>query len=221
MMEIIILGTGSKGNCVLVQDVKGNQILLDCGIPYSDILRHINFLKLDFVLQTHEHKDHSLSFDKFKNLGIRMYSQENVTDKQHISNNNWEIIAIELQHNVKCFGYMIKSLAENKTLAYITDTTYIPVFRKLDCLILDINYSNNVINNLMFSGVQIKNLGFKNHNSIENTVAYFEYYRPIIKKLVAFHLSNSGHNRENLIIENLSQYPEELIIAKKDRKILI
>ncbi len=47
-----VISTGSKGNAVLYN----NQILIDCGVPYSLIKQYENSIKI--VLLTHVHKDH-------------------------------------------------------------------------------------------------------------------------------------------------------------------
>lgn len=217
-MKIKILGSGSKGNCVVVTDNTNNQILLDCGIPFMNILLEISILNVDLLLLSHEHKDHSLSYNNFKNLGIKRFSYEN--EKQVIETLNYKVMPIELRHNVKCYGYLIYSKQENKQIAYITDTTYIPKFKSLDCLILDINYSNIVVDELSRKYEKI-NLGHKNHNSLENTQLYFSQNDIRIKNLIAYHLSNSGLQNENLIKKTLSCYVDKLYIAKKNLEIII
>lgn len=51
-MTYEIIGTGSKGNAVLIND----EILIDCGLPWKKIEPYAKRLKL--VLLTHQHKDH-------------------------------------------------------------------------------------------------------------------------------------------------------------------
>ena len=47
-----VIASGSKGNAVLYN----NEILVDCGVPYSVIKPYVDRLKLVFL--THSHKDH-------------------------------------------------------------------------------------------------------------------------------------------------------------------
>lgn len=51
-MTYEIIGTGSTGNAVLIND----EILIDCGLPWKKIEPYAKRLKL--VLLTHQHKDH-------------------------------------------------------------------------------------------------------------------------------------------------------------------
>lgn len=50
-MKYEILGTGSSGNCVLLND-----IMLDCGLPYKQIKPYLKDTKLIFI--SHRHSDH-------------------------------------------------------------------------------------------------------------------------------------------------------------------
>lgn len=50
-MEYEILGTGSSGNCVILDN-----IMLDCGLPYKQIKPYLKDVKLIFI--SHKHSDH-------------------------------------------------------------------------------------------------------------------------------------------------------------------
>lgn len=54
MLDYLIIGSGSKGNAILVQ----TKILLDCGVSYSKLARYLKYIKIIFV--GHQHKDHIL-----------------------------------------------------------------------------------------------------------------------------------------------------------------
>jgi phosphoribosyl 1,2-cyclic phosphodiesterase len=51
-MKCEILATGSKGNCVIIEDV----IAIDCGVPFKALKER--YRKLQIVLLTHIHSDH-------------------------------------------------------------------------------------------------------------------------------------------------------------------
>lgn len=54
MLDYLIIGSGSKGNAILVQ----TKILLDCGVSYSKLARYLKYIKIIFI--GHQHKDHLL-----------------------------------------------------------------------------------------------------------------------------------------------------------------
>lgn len=50
-MKYEILGTGSSGNCVILDN-----IMLDCGLPYKQVKQYLKDIKLIFI--SHKHSDH-------------------------------------------------------------------------------------------------------------------------------------------------------------------
>lgn len=57
MFDVNILSTGSKGNCVVIDDT----IMLDAGIPKGRIIKNESYdlSKLEVLLVSHKHKDHA------------------------------------------------------------------------------------------------------------------------------------------------------------------
>ena len=53
-MKYEIIGSSSKGNCIIVEDI----LMLDCGVAYSKIKPYLKKAKLIFI--SHIHKDHLL-----------------------------------------------------------------------------------------------------------------------------------------------------------------
>ena len=53
-MKYEIIGSSSKGNCIIVEDI----LMLDCGVAYSKIKKHLSKVKLIFI--SHSHQDHLL-----------------------------------------------------------------------------------------------------------------------------------------------------------------
>lgn len=53
-MDYNIIGSSSKGNCIIVEDV----LMLDCGVTYTKIKKYLSKVKLIFI--SHVHQDHLL-----------------------------------------------------------------------------------------------------------------------------------------------------------------
>lgn len=53
-MEYEVIGSSSKGNCIIVEDI----LMLDCGVSYSKIKNTLSKVKLIFI--SHSHQDHLL-----------------------------------------------------------------------------------------------------------------------------------------------------------------
>lgn len=213
-MKAKIIHSGSDGNCVVVTDSKGNQIILDCGINYELIIPYIKLRSLNAVLISHVHQDHSKSLKQFQRIGINCITWQNVKDGGLIELEHWKILPMKLIHNAPCFGFLIYSKVENKKIAYITDTTYIPkIGKNIDCLILDTNYSQQIVDRLLASGVQV-GIGYRNHLSLEQVKEYLESLNYKIPNFVAYHISNSGLNNVEMIEKTLTSLVGRLIISK-------
>lgn len=59
-MKYEIIGTGSSGNCVILDN-----IMLDCGLPYKQVKPYLRNVKLIFI--SHRHSDH-LNTSTIKNI---------------------------------------------------------------------------------------------------------------------------------------------------------
>lgn len=54
MLDINIISSGSKGNCIIIDKI----IMLDCGVAYKKIEKCLKDIKIVFI--SHKHKDHLL-----------------------------------------------------------------------------------------------------------------------------------------------------------------
>ncbi|WP_347472793.1 MBL fold metallo-hydrolase [Clostridium kluyveri] len=74
-MKFTVLGSGSAGNCYLLQN-RDETLILECGLPYKTIIKGLNFNLIDVAgcLVTHEHKDHSKAIKELISNGIDVYS---------------------------------------------------------------------------------------------------------------------------------------------------
>lgn len=193
----------------------GNALMLDCGIKYEEIVKNLGFLNINAILVTHFHSDHCLSLDKLKKFRFKIYSPENIDSGQKTIINDWIIMPMKLVHNVECFGFLIYNKKENKKVAYITDTTYIPKMEPVDCLIIDCNYDKNLVEEKISKGGFV-NWGHKNHLSIQQVEEYVKNLNYKLPNLVAYHLSSSGLNTPEKTYSLLKDKAQNVFIGKKD-----
>ena len=155
-----IIATGSKGNCVIIEN-----IMIDIGVAFKSIENELKNIK--YILITHIHSDH-LNSTTFKNIKkkfphIRIYGnyevanrvgRENITkmmgDSTCISlSDKLEIQSFKGFHDVEVLGFVI--VMGNKNIIYATDTYSLEEAPKLeyDYLFLESNYDENIVNKLM------------------------------------------------------------------------
>lgn len=216
-MQLLIINSGSDGNCCILTDSNGDQILLDCGLPYNQIMRYARFPKINCVLVSHMHNDHSKSLEKFKNFYVEVITPSKMEDGKIITINNWKILPMKLSHNVECFGFLIYNIIEKKKVAYITDTNYIPKLGAVDILICDCNYDEDIVNEKIELGEKIRTK-YYNHCSIQYVKEYLLAMENKPKTFVAYHLSNSNLINICKLEELLRPIVDNLIIAKPNTK---
>lgn len=141
-MTLDILATGSSGNCYILTDSDGQVLILDVGIKFERIMNGIDFKlnNIEGICVTHEHKDHSLSADRFKRMGIL------IADKPGIySFGNFKVRTFDLVHDVPCIGFYI-SHKEIGSMVYLTDTEYCKYrFPNINHILVECNYDKDLL----------------------------------------------------------------------------
>ena len=123
-MELYVVGSGSSGNCYLIQRDNGKYIALDCGCKWKDVMVGCDWspIDIDFALVTHSHGDHSSHQRDFERYGIETYGVNDLKSKSIFKKGDVEVIPFEVPHDVECYGYLIR--VDGRTIVYMTDFGY-------------------------------------------------------------------------------------------------
>ncbi len=161
-----VLSSGSKGNMTYIA-TNTTKILLDAGITFVNMKKRseLDFANIDAIFITHEHIDHAGSIDsiakntrapiyvhnesyeiiKYKYMKNLLYSKINfISSHKQYKVGDIVIVPLTLSHDsVNCFGYIFTD--NITTLAYITDTGFIPLeylglLSKVDSIIIEANH---------------------------------------------------------------------------------
>ena len=209
-MKLKVIGTGSSGNCYLLQPSKGKGLLLECGLTFDKIKQGLDFnLDLEACLVTHEHKDHCFAAQQIIDSGIPLYTSFGTAAALKLNNphclisgdlielGDWKFKAFRVNHDVvEPFGYMIAH-PECGTIVFITDTSMINYeFTGINHWIIEANYSNDImLNKLMGENIQPYLAGriCQNHLSIEETIQILKAnYETCMRSVTLIHLSESN-----------------------------
>ena len=123
-----IISTGSKGNCVVIQDV-----MIDCGVPFSKIKDHLYDVK--YLLLTHIHSDHvkpntlqsiKKLFPKIQIIGNhevhQLYGVDKIANAGFpIETDGYVFTPFECEHDVLTYGFTWE--IEDLSIIYATDTS--------------------------------------------------------------------------------------------------
>lgn len=238
-MNIEVLASGSSGNAYLVSDGK-TQLLLDCGIPFSELKVKTYFFskKIDACLISHSHKDHVQDPIQLMNRGIPCfmsshtlaelnaelpdYDSENprgayqyyyraviMKSQEKFSVGTFDILPLELQHDVYCLGFYIYSREDKQSLFFATDTCCIPYsLPSMDYIMVEANYDIHILNKHIMDGYidpVMKRRLAKSHMEIGNTIKWLEKQDfKKTRRIYLLHLSNGSSNAEdfkNRVIE--------------------
>lgn len=128
MIEWEIISSGSKGNCVIIDDV-----MVDCGVSFKRIKEHL--YDINYLLLTHIHSDHinSSTLENIINLFPKItiignYQIAQMYDIDIIGNSgftirspSFEVTPFECFHDVVTQGYTW--CVDGKNIIYATDTS--------------------------------------------------------------------------------------------------
>ena len=241
-MEAIILGSGSKGNStLLITNTK--KILIDVGFSYPRIKMilekyNLTLKDIDFILVTHEHKDHinglaSVVKHSKKQVYIptKMYKVINkIVDKDFITTIDDDIFQIDdlkirflrTSHDALYpVGFLIE---DTVSLLYMTDTGYISknnlkYMKNKNIYIIESNHDPKMLMDGPYPYVlKQRVISDTGHLSNEMTGKYLhDLIGDNTKIVILAHLSETN-NMEDLAIKTVSDLIDNKIKVKAARQ---
>lgn len=218
MIDIKTIGSGSSGNCYLV-NINNTKILLEAGLPFKNIQKALNFSLSDIesCLITHEHTDHAKAAKNLIKNGIDCYmtkgTAESLSLKGHRlktfnkdENNQYKSTEInqliikpfEAVHDVaEPVSFYIKDKETKESLLFVTDSAYMKYkIPDVDILMVEANYIKELIDKRVESGtinIHLRNRIVKSHMSLETLLDALNQVKfTKLKKVYVLHLSDSN-----------------------------
>lgn len=219
-MKFKIIGTGSSGNCFLLDET----IMIDCGLPYLKIKEHIENVRA--VLLTHIHGDHfniaTIRRLSIHNNNIQFYcgswlkqelinvideSQVHVVDFGTVKNiSGYKFSMVEAYHDVQNCGFRI--MKDGFKHFHITDTFTLDGISALnyDSASIECNHEINKALDLIDESKENDEFShlsgaINSHLSVDKTIKFCKENN--IKKLYPIHIGNSTRNE---VIQKLKEW---------------
>lgn len=158
-MNLITVGSGSTGNCYLLES-NGQILILDAGMPVKDVKKALgwNIMSIQGAIVTHIHKDHSKSISDLGLMGIRtLVPHEHDSDSADATFGNFIVQMFALKNKdgqwvhthadgsaCPIYGALIRT--EDRNILYCTDYRSMPyTFQSfhLDTIITSCNYEDD------------------------------------------------------------------------------
>jgi len=216
MIDIAPIASGSKGNCYRIDDGM-TPLLLECGIPYKEIQKKLNFRTSEIVacLISHEHQDHSKSVKDLMRAGIDCYMSQGTAEAMDVSGHrlhiikarkqfhigSWVVLPFETQHDaVEPLGFLLANQDGDKLL-YATDTYYIRYrFSGLTHIMVECNYAADILKAKVKAGMMepaIKKRILRSHFSLKNVKEFLQANDlSKVREIWLLHMSNENSDAE-------------------------
>ncbi|KRE33446.1 hypothetical protein ASG85_14360 [Paenibacillus sp. Soil724D2] len=184
-MDHKIISTGSKGNCVIIDNV-----MIDCGVPFAKIKEHL--YSVSTLLLTHIHSDH-IKESTLKNIVILFphikifgnyevcqvfseYPINCINEGVPFEDDGIDFTPFKAIHDVLTYGYTWVN-AEGESIIYVTDTADLrnaPV-QTYDHFFIESNHDEKKIDGMKFDTRFGYNVyaGAKRHLSTQKCKLFF------------------------------------------------
>lgn len=210
-MKLTCLGTGSSGNCYLLQADNGETLILDCGISIKEIKKGLNWDITGVVgaICTHSHQDHSLSVYPLRRMGIPVYAPYISQKPMAIGSGAFRIQSFDLTTvdgrwthtnadgmECPCYGFLITH-KEMGRLLYITDTELIKwKFKDINHILLGVNYDKDLVD----TDNPKANHVFRGHLSIDTACDFVKANdSDSLQNVIMCHLSSENSDSDSFI----------------------
>lgn len=226
-MDYKIHYSGSTGNCATLTTKDGVKIMIDAGMAYSKIKRHLK--DVEILIYTHRHGDHlkKSAYNQIRlnhpsitiignqdvNIRLQIWNMKPldyiIDDTESLWLNDTEVIPIENNHDVECYGFIIKEPDGEITL-FATDLSTTQFYQdwlnehhaKIDNLLLEANYNPAVVGFMeslkLHTGFSVFNNGSERHLPVDEWEYMKEHYCKPESKLEQLHISQTYHSFEGL-----------------------
>lgn len=220
-MELHVLNSGSSGNCYILKPQHGKSLIIDCGVNFTAVKKAIDFdyNSVGGCVQSHSHGDHSKLTNDFLNVGIHVYMSEQNRKELNIEHHNIKIIrelskfriedfrimAFELKHDVKCFGFQIYH-PESGKIIFITDTNFCEyTFENVNQFIVESNFCHDILELKFKENTKMQFLQdriLRNHFSLKDckNLLLANDLKNVVN-IVLIHLSDSNSHEKRFVKE--------------------
>lgn len=224
-INVFSLGSGSKGNCIVISDGKTN-IMVDAGLPINRIIRGLETIGLDIfsingILLTHEHTDHIKSIpdlssytkvyshedtftciENYQNPKFTIKNRVNIDEFNSFDIGSFSIQAFNVSHDAAHpLGFNLYT--GNEKISFLTDTGTITTsvyntIKNSDVLVIESNHDIDLLKDGKYPyPLKKRILSSKGHlANVDCAKTVLDLAKEKTKKIMLAHLSENNNLTE-------------------------
>lgn len=164
-MDLIVIGSSSKGNSYALRAESGEILLLEAGVPLREVKKAIGYQtnKVKMVIVSHVHGDHAKYIPEYVKAGLNVYSNVDVSNHykdqvcimdagQTYHCGNFRVTPFDVKHDVPNFGYLIFH-PDVGTIFFATDCYNLDfVIKGVNIFLAECNYSDELLDKAVQEG---------------------------------------------------------------------
>lgn len=168
-MEMTVLGSSSKGNGYVFRSRGGGVLLLELGVPATEVKRLLGWRTDGIVgaLVSHRHGDHAGYISQYLGMGVTVLALADVFEGCGVRGGafcraaeplrgyrlgGYKVFTLDVDHDVPCLGFII-SHEEMGSVLFVTDTMMLRYeLPAVDHIMLEANYSDECLGRNIGSG---------------------------------------------------------------------
>lgn len=221
-MKLKVLGSSSNGNCYVLESPTGS-LLLDCGLPWKEIQKGLDFDLRGVVgcIISHSHKDHSkatmdvmkagidcyMSANTAEELGVEFYYKSHKLLETQFQVGNFVILPFPTEHDCPgSLGFLIQYRPAGEKVLFLTDSYYCKyTFKDLNYILIECNYIKETLDANIAAGLideRMKPRLLQSHFSLEHVKEFLQANDlSQCREIILLHLSSQNSDATRMIRE--------------------
>ena len=222
-MKLTVIGSGSAGNCYVLE-ARDSALILECGLPPERVFKTSSVMpsKVAGCIISHEHGDHAGFAKRFAALGMPIYGSRGTLAALELNETRlrplrtmsparigeWTVWPFDLIHDaVEPTGFIIEHPECGKIL-FVTDTRYVPLsfrLQRLDHIMVEANYSDDILDDNVLENKMTMDRAVRvrqTHMSLRSACELVKANEtPALKTVILLHLSSGNADPERFARE--------------------
>ena len=134
---------------------------------------------------------------------------------------SFEVIALPMEHNVECYGYVIDHPDMGRLVFYTDTRSFNYKIPHVNFVLGEVNYSDDIILDNLCNGYDVRSQ-YDNHMSLDTSLAVIRrLYSPELSEVICCHLSDSNADESEIKRRFKSELGMDVWIAEKDSRFIM